>query len=84
VLADARQAEGPGNVFGANLGVRADAYTSVGGFRPLHTGEDHDLWHRLGSAGYRLCFAADALVTTSSRLRGRATGGLADLLRYLR
>jgi SAM-dependent methyltransferase len=84
VLADARQAEGPGNVFGANLGVRADAYTSVGGFRPLHTGEDHDLWHRLGSAGYRLCFAADALVTTSSRLRGRATGGLADLLRSLR
>jgi hypothetical protein len=47
---------------------------------PLNTGEDHDLWRRLGQAGYRLSYAADTLVTTSARLRGRATGGLADLL----
>ncbi|HEV7979432.1 glycosyltransferase [Amycolatopsis sp.] len=80
VLSDARQPAGHGNVYGANLGVRADAYSSVGGFRPLSTGEDHDLWRRLGQAGYRLSYAADTLVTTSARLRGRATGGLADLL----
>ncbi|MDT7724531.1 MAG: hypothetical protein QOI21_1107 [Actinomycetota bacterium] len=83
VLADARRPEGHGNIYGANLGVRADAYTSVGGFRPLSTGEDRDLWCRLGQAGYRLCYAADTLVTTSARLHGRATGGLADLLRSL-
>jgi GT2 family glycosyltransferase len=80
VLADARQPAGHGNVYGANLGVRADAYHSVGGFRPLSTGEDHDLWRRLGQAGFRLSYAADTLVTTSARLHGRATGGLADLL----
>jgi hypothetical protein len=83
VLADARRPEGHGNVYGANLGVRADAYTSVGGFRPLRTGEDRDLWRRLGLAGYQLCYASDTLVTTSARLHGRATGGLADLLRSL-
>jgi len=83
VLADAAVPGGHGNVYGANLGVRADAYTSVGGFRPLRTGEDRDLWRRLGLAGYELCYASDTLVTTSARLHGRATGGLADLLRTL-
>ena len=36
-----------GHVHGANLGVRADAYWRVGGFRPLHVGEDVDLVGRL-------------------------------------
>ena len=40
-----------GHVHGANLGVRADAYWRVGGFRPLHVGEDVDLVGRLVEAG---------------------------------
>ena len=40
-----------GHVYGANLGVRADAYWRVGGFRALHVGEDVDLVSRLVEAG---------------------------------
>ena len=41
-----------GHVHGANLGVRADAYWRVGGFRPLHVGEDVDLVSRLVTPGH--------------------------------
>lgn len=83
VLARARKPEGHGNVYAANLGVRADAYLAVGGFGALSTGEDHDLWHRLRQAGYRMHYAEGPKVITSSRRNGRARGGLADLLRAL-
>lgn len=79
----ARTAEGHGSVYGANLGVRADAFDVVGGFGPCATGEDHDLWRRLGQAGFRRCFEPAAPVVTSARLHGRAPGGLAALLRSL-
>lgn len=72
-----------GNVYGANLGVRADAYHAVGGFAPLDTGEDQDLWRRLGLAGFRLTFATEPVVHTSARTRGRAGDGVAALLRRL-
>ncbi|WIX76504.1 hypothetical protein QRX50_34260 [Amycolatopsis carbonis] len=71
------------NVYGANLAVRADAHLAVGGFGPLATGEDHALWHRLGSAGFRRCHEPAARVFTSPRLHGRAPGGLASLLHGL-
>jgi hypothetical protein len=83
VLDAARRPEGHGNIYGANLGVRADAYTAVGGFLALPTGEDHDLWQRLRRAGYRLCYDTSARVVTSARLTGRAPHGLAGLLRSL-
>ncbi|GAA1949360.1 glycosyltransferase [Amycolatopsis minnesotensis] len=83
LLEDTLRPEGHGNVYGANLGVRADAYASVGGFAALRTGEDHDLWNRLGRAGFRRCYDDRARVITSSRLSGRAPGGLAALLRDL-
>jgi hypothetical protein len=70
-------------VYGANLGVRADAYLAVGGFGAVATGEDHHLWRRLGQAGYRRSYAAESTVRTSARRHGRAPGGLADLLRSL-
>ena len=38
------------HVYGANLGVRADAYLAVGGFPPDGAGEDHGLWQRLAAA----------------------------------
>lgn len=80
VLARARRPEGHGNVYAANLGVRADAFHAVGGFGAVASGEDHDLWERLGRAGYRRRYADGPKVTTSARREGRAAGGLADLL----
>ncbi|TDV51897.1 glycosyltransferase [Actinophytocola oryzae] len=73
---------GHGNVYGANLGVRADAFDAVGGFGAVPVGEDHDLWVRLGAAGYARRHA-DIPVVTSGRHVGRARGGLADLLAAL-
>lgn len=71
------------HVYGANLGVRADAYLAVGGFPVDVVGEDHGLWQSLATAGYPLVRSTGISVRTSSRLLGRATGGLADLLRTL-
>lgn len=83
VLATARRPEGHGNVYGANLGVRADAYLAVGGFGAVATGEDHDLWRRLVEAGFRCHYSAGPHVLTSNRRLGRAPGGLAALLARL-
>lgn len=67
-------------VYGANLGVRADAFARVGGFPPVARGEDHGLVDRLRAAGYQVVSGAAGTVRTSARTRGRARGGLADLL----
>ncbi|MEW2168139.1 glycosyltransferase [Streptomyces sp. NPDC007084] len=72
------------HVHGANLGVSAAAYLRVGGFAPLPTGEDHDLVLRLTAAGHRIARTDRHPVHTAARLRGRAPGGLADLLAALR
>ncbi len=71
------------HVHGANFGVRASAFLDVGGYRPLHTGEDRDLWFRLRDAGLSVRQPLDLHVRTSSRLVGRARGGLADILATL-
>lgn len=68
------------HVHGANFGVRASAFSAVGGYRPLDTGEDRDLWFRLRDAGFSVRQPLDLHVRTSSRLIGRARGGLADML----
>ncbi|SED07228.1 Glycosyltransferase like family 2 [Amycolatopsis lurida] len=83
LLANARTAAGHGNVYGANLSIRASAYHAVGGFLPIRTAEDHDLWRRLAHAGFRLVYAEEAKVETSARLNGRAPDGLSTLLRAL-
>ncbi|MFG2311539.1 glycosyltransferase [Streptomyces sp. NPDC048566] len=72
------------HVHGAHLGVSAASYTRVGGFAPLPSGEDHDLVHRLLDAGCRIARTDLYPVHTAARLRGRAPGGLADLLASLR
>ncbi|MHA6793268.1 hypothetical protein ACVGVM_07065 [Pseudonocardia bannensis] len=71
------------HAYAADLGLRADASLAVGGFPRDGHGEDHGLWRRMGAAGYRLAQPTDVRVRTSARLRGRATGGLADPLRSL-
>jgi glycosyltransferase involved in cell wall biosynthesis len=72
-----------GHVYGANLGIRGDAYLEVGGFGPRSTGEDADVVRRLGLSGFQVAHASDVWVSTSARLSGRAKGGLADLLGQL-
>ncbi|MFJ9342330.1 glycosyltransferase [Streptomyces sp. NPDC101733] len=71
------------HVHGANLGVTAQAYLSVGGFPPLEVGEDHALVTALTRAGHRVLATAACPVLTSPRLEGRALGGFADHLRTL-
>jgi cellulose synthase/poly-beta-1,6-N-acetylglucosamine synthase-like glycosyltransferase len=69
------------HVHGANLSVRADAYEDVGGWSNLALAEDHCLWGRLRSRGWRVSSPVSSVVITSSRLQGRAKGGFADTLR---
>ncbi|SDK20735.1 Glycosyltransferase like family 2 [Actinopolyspora mzabensis] len=71
------------HVYGANLGVRADAFVDADGFPPLYTGEDHGLWARLLRAGRLTRQPNECPVLTSGRTRGRAPGGLATLLHEL-
>ena len=69
------------HVHGANLGVRADAYTDAGCWSDLAVAEDHCLWSRLEARGWPTASCSKTIVHTSGRLRGRATGGFADTLR---
>jgi glycosyltransferase involved in cell wall biosynthesis len=71
------------HVHGANLGMRASAYLTAGGFRALPTGEDHDLLAALSATGAKALRASDIAVETSSRRGGRAPGGFSDLLARL-
>ncbi len=73
-----------GHVHGANLGVRADAYWRVGGFRPLHVGEDVDLVGRLVDAGTPLAWDAHNAVLSSDRSDCRARGGFGDYVAVAR
>ncbi len=65
------------HVHGANFGVRADAYLSVGGWPPLSTGEDQTLWAHLRAAGHSTVSSSALVVETSARLQGRAPDGFA-------
>ena len=67
-------------IYAANLGILADAFAQVGGFPAIDCGEDHAIVARLRSAGFRVVAGAPGSVRTSARTRGRAAGGLADLL----
>ena len=71
------------HVHGANMGVRGDVYLRAGGWRPMHSGEDHDLWARLGPVATRVS-STTITVRTSARLIGRAPGGFArDIARLV-
>jgi hypothetical protein len=71
------------HAYAANLGVRANAYTGVGGFPCVGSGEEHFLLQRLRSAGHPLVTSTRLTVRTSARLRGRTGAGLAELLSSL-
>jgi cellulose synthase/poly-beta-1,6-N-acetylglucosamine synthase-like glycosyltransferase len=71
------------HVHGANLGVRADAYASVGAWRHIALAEDHCLWARLKAAKWPTLSTSAVVVTTSGRLTGRAVGGFDTLRKKL-
>jgi hypothetical protein len=76
--------EGHPHIHGANLGIRADAYVSLGGWATVPSGEDVLLAHRARNAGYLHILRTGTIpVTTSGRLVGRAPGGFAAYLREL-
>ena len=69
------------HVHGANLGVRADVYSAVGGFDPHPEHEDVMLVDRIIAAGYAVTATDGCRVSTSARLHGRTPGGFAAHLR---
>lgn len=68
------------HVHGANMGIRGDAYVEAGGWSPLETAEDHDLWNRLVRAKRRVLSTSLIEVITSGRVVGRAPHGFAEAL----
>lgn len=70
-----------GHVHGANLGIRADVYASIGGFAAVTAHEDVALVAAARAAGAREAASDQCWVLTSGRTEGRAQGGYA---RYLR
>lgn len=78
-----RHRQGHGHIHGANLGIRADTYWGVGGFRALVTAEDVDMVRRLEQSSVPVLYSCDAPVTTSNRRIGRAPHGFASHLAAL-
>ncbi|MDO9395396.1 MAG: glycosyltransferase family 2 protein, partial [Herbiconiux sp.] len=83
-------ADGERHVFGANLGVRTDAYLLAGGFPPFGTGEDVALVEAVDHLGdllphteARIVELPHSVVRTSGRTDGRTPGGFAGYLRLL-
>ena len=73
--------EGHPHIHGANFGIRADSYLTLGGWQPLTLGEDVDLAARAAAAGHlRIIRTASIPVVTSSRTAARAPGGFASYL----
>jgi glycosyltransferase involved in cell wall biosynthesis len=76
-----RDADGHRHIHGANLGVSADAYLSVGGFPPRVSREDVALVEALVASGASIAWSAAPRVVTSARLDSRAPGGFGATLR---
>jgi glycosyltransferase involved in cell wall biosynthesis len=68
------------HVHGANLGFRASAYLSAGGFPALPTAEDHALVAALTAGGSRVLRTRALPVITSARRDSRAPDGFSDYL----
>lgn len=75
-----RLGENHGNVYGANLGVRASAYLAAGGFPRMDHGEDRGLVARLWESGAAVRSTDTNRVVTSGRLAARAPKGFASYL----
>jgi GT2 family glycosyltransferase len=86
----ARRHPGVGNTrrrfgSGALLVVNLSAFSAVGGFdeRYFLYGEDLDLWHRLGRAGFRNAFAPEVVIEHASKGGSEMSAPRRELLRWL-
>ena len=68
------------HVYAANLAMRIDCFAAVGGFPAAVNGEEHALVAMARAAGLPVLTTTQWRVRTSARIRGRARGGLGDLL----
>nr|WP_299380474.1 glycosyltransferase [uncultured Halomonas sp.] len=73
----------PQRIYGANLGVCANAYRAVGGFEPRRSHEDVHLVRALQAGGFRIVWNTASYVLTSARCKARAPEGLGALLQSL-
>lgn len=71
------------HIYGANLGIRASAYLSAGGFPGLRAHEDRVLVERLRRHGFAVTATDTIRVVTSGRTYARAPEGFAAYLRSL-
>jgi glycosyltransferase involved in cell wall biosynthesis len=71
------------HVHGANLGFRASAYLSAGGFPTLPTAEDHALVAAMTAGGSRVLRTRTLPVITSARRESRAPHGFSHYLAQL-
>lgn len=70
-------------IHGTSLGFNASLYVDVGGFPPLATSEDRELYRRLVAAGARARHDSSLRVLTSSRRNARAPRGFAHALELI-
>ncbi len=72
------------HIYGANLGIRASAYLTAGGFPALRAHEDRVLVERLRRHGFAVT-ATDTIrvLTSGGRTHARAPEGFAAYLRSL-
>ncbi|ASL48925.1 Putative glycosyltransferase EpsH (plasmid) [Burkholderia sp. AD24] len=82
-IATYRDEDGHRHIHGANLGVSASAYLSVGGFPPVTHNEDVALVEALMAAGATVAWSAKPRVRTSARLDARAPRGFGATLREI-
>ena len=66
---------------GASIAVSVPAYRAVGGMPSISSGEDHAFIDLFRAHNLVVRHAPDIVVTTSSRLEGRARDGTADALK---
>ncbi len=66
---------------GATIAVRLDAFNKVGGMPDLSLGEDRAFIDAVRAHDLVVRHACDIVVSTSGRLDGRATGGVADTMK---
>ncbi|WP_293004508.1 glycosyltransferase [Mycobacterium sp.] len=78
-----RLVEGHDHIHGANLGLRASTYQTVGGFAAVSLHEDLDLVDRIKAGGYRWEATHQTTVTTSARTASRVEGGFASYIAEL-
>lgn len=72
--------DGHRHIHGANLGISAEAYQSVGGFPSVENSEDVHIVRAMEARGFRVAWSNLPRVVTSARVEFRATAGFGATL----